>query len=117
MTRVWKQISFAEALSQIPDRPAEGALRSVQLFKHGTLQVEMYAPRGIDPQKPHPRDEVYVVASGSGTFLCDGQRERLRAGDFLFVPAGMDHRFEGFTDDLVVWVFFYGPQGGEKPRI
>jgi hypothetical protein len=29
------------------------------------------------------------------------------------VPAGMTHRFESFTDDLTVWVIFYGPQGGE----
>ena len=37
-------------------------------------------------------------------------------GDFLFVPAGVEHRFEGFTDDLAVWVVFYGPDGGERPR-
>jgi hypothetical protein len=23
------------------------------------------------------------------------------------------HRFENFSDDLVVWVVFYGPDGGE----
>jgi tellurite resistance-related uncharacterized protein len=23
------------------------------------------------------------------------------------------HRFEEFTDDMMVWVFFYGPEGGE----
>jgi hypothetical protein len=23
------------------------------------------------------------------------------------------HRFEEFSDDLAVWVFFYGPEGGE----
>jgi hypothetical protein len=32
------------------------------------------------------------------------------------VPAGVEHRFEGFTDDLVVWVVFYGPEGGEDPK-
>jgi hypothetical protein len=31
----------------------------------------------------------------------------------LFVPAGAEHRFEDFTDDLTVWVVFYGPEGGE----
>jgi hypothetical protein len=25
----------------------------------------------------------------------------------------MEHRFENFSDDLSVWVFFFGPQGGE----
>jgi hypothetical protein len=31
----------------------------------------------------------------------------------LFAHAGVVHRFEDFSDDFVVWVFFYGPDGGE----
>ena len=27
--------------------------------------------------------------------------------------AGVEHRFENFSDDFAVWVFFYGPEGGE----
>jgi len=34
-------------------------------------------------------------------------------GDLLFVPAGIVHRFEDFTDDFATWVMFYGPEGGE----
>jgi hypothetical protein len=26
------------------------------------------------------------------------------------------HRFENFSDDLALWVFFYGPEGGEAQR-
>jgi mannose-6-phosphate isomerase-like protein (cupin superfamily) len=36
-------------------------------------------------------------------------------GDFLFAPAGVVHRFEFFSQDLTLWVIFYGPEGGEKP--
>lgn len=35
-------------------------------------------------------------------------------GDVLFAPAGIEHRFENFSDDFVTWVIFYGPVGGEK---
>lgn len=83
------------------------------LFEHGSLEVEVYAPRGSDPQEPHSRDEVYVVISGSGWFLNGDQRHRFKAGDLLFVPAGVVHRFEEFTDDFATWVMFYGPEGGE----
>ena len=31
----------------------------------------------------------------------------------MFVAAGGEHRFEDFTEDLAVWVVFYGPAGGE----
>ena len=85
-----------------------------KLFEHGTLTVEVYKPEKVDLQQPHERDEVYVVISGSGEFLNAGNRVSFNAGDFLFVPAGVEHRFENFTDDFSTWVLFYGPKGGEK---
>lgn len=85
-----------------------------ELFKHGTLVVEFYKPDKIDHQKPHERDEVYVVVSGTGVFFHAGRRWNFKPGDFLFVPAGAEHRFENFTDDFATWVIFYGPKGGEQ---
>lgn len=98
---------------------AQAALRSaraefVQLFRHGTLEVEWYEPRGTDKQKPHSRDEVYVVVRGTGWFVCGLSRQPFEPGEVLFAPAGAEHRFEAFSDDFATWVFFYGPEGGEK---
>src|SRR5438552_15600704 len=93
--------------------PTPDGKRSVALFEHGTLQVKLYAPRGVDPQTPHTRDEVYVVARGSGWFVNGGHRHRFGIHDVLFAEAGAAHRFEAFSDDFLVWVFFYGPEGGE----
>lgn len=105
------RVSLASALAQIPSSHPK---RFATVFEHGTLSVEIYAPIGRDDQTPHTRDEAYVVASGSGTFVRDEEREQYGPGDFLFAPAGSSHRFEDFTDDLAVWVLFYGPEGGEK---
>jgi len=103
-------LTLAEGLARLPGGKGE---RFVELFGHGTLSIELYAPRGHDPQQPHTRDEVYVVARGRGQFLNGGVRHPFGPGDVLFVPAGVVHRFEDFSDDLAVWVFFYGPEGGE----
>ena len=84
-----------------------------EAFRHGSMSVELYAPRGLDPQQPHRQDELYVVLSGTGTFFRDGERVPFGPGDVLFVPAGMVHRFETFTDDFQTWVIFWGPDGGE----
>jgi mannose-6-phosphate isomerase-like protein (cupin superfamily) len=65
-------------------------------------------------QEPHSRDEIYVIASGSGTFQCGDARSPFKAGDVLFVPAGIEHRFLEFSGDFGTWVFFYGPEGGEE---
>lgn len=82
----------------------------------GTMVLELYAPRGVDDQQPHVQDELYFVTSGSGTFFCDGERVAFGPGDALFAAAGVEHRFEDFTDDFETWVVFYGPEGGEIPR-
>jgi mannose-6-phosphate isomerase-like protein (cupin superfamily) len=102
---------FAAAhAAQAPNEP--GRL-SAHIFGHGTLEVRWYAPRGVDPQVPHGRDEAYVIVSGHGRFLCDGESSPCGAGDLVFAPAGAEHRFEDFSTDFAAWVIFYGPEGGE----
>ena len=103
--------SVDDTLRQLPAPPAEPY---AELFHHGTLALGLYAPRGRDPQGPHTRDEVYVVVRGRGTFCHGESRRPFAPSDILFVPAGATHRFENFTDDLAVWVMFYGPEGGER---
>jgi len=107
------RLTIPESIARLPGPAGE---RFVELFQHGTLSVELYAPRGDDPQTPHSRDEVYVVVQGSGQFLNGDEQHPFGPGDALFVPARVPHRFEDFTEDLVVWVFFYGPEGGEANR-
>ena len=85
-------------------------VRSVTLFEHGSLQVKMYAPRGRDSQKPHSRDELYVVARGSGVFFDGISRRRFQTGDVIFAPAGSRRLFEDFSEDFAVWVICYGPE-------
>jgi mannose-6-phosphate isomerase-like protein (cupin superfamily) len=46
--------------------------------------------------------------SGRGTFAHGDERVPFAPNDFA--PAGLPHRFENFTDDLVVWVLFHGPE-------
>jgi mannose-6-phosphate isomerase-like protein (cupin superfamily) len=103
-------IPVSVAAAQIPD---SAAARSLALFRHGTLLVKYYAPRGKDLQTPHTRDELYVVAQGRGVFFNGTSRHPFVPGDLLFAAASTAHRFEDFTDDFGVWVMFYGPENGE----
>lgn len=105
--RLKSKVTVAEALAQLP---GPGGERFAPVLRHGSLLVEIYAPRGADPQPPHTRDEVYVVIEGRGEFLVGESREPFAPGDLLFVPAGVEHRFVNFTDDLVVWVIFFGSE-------
>jgi mannose-6-phosphate isomerase-like protein (cupin superfamily) len=80
----------------------------VTLMHEDTTRVLLFAPRGEDTQTPHTQDEVYVVMSGHGQFRRREEVVDFVAGDVLFVPAKVVHRFENFSDDLVTWVIFFG---------
>jgi quercetin dioxygenase-like cupin family protein len=107
--------SYLKALTGLDQLPGPDGDRAIELLRHGTLTVMLYAPRGTDPQHPHTRDEIYVVASGTGKFQLEKQEFAFGPGDVLFVPAGKQHCFVEFSDDFATWVFFYGPEGGEVP--
>ena len=101
---------LADALARIPGPAGEHA---VGVFDRGTLKVKFSCPVPPNQQAPHAQDEVYLVVRGRGVLLHDGQRDVMETGDCAFIAAGTEHRFEEFTDDLAVWVVFFGPEGGE----
>lgn len=87
--------------------------RFASVAEHGSLRLLCSEPLPPNEQSPHEQDELYVVVQGSGVLFHDGRRDPFSAGDAMFIAAGVDHRFEDFTEDLTVWVAFYGPKGGE----
>lgn len=98
--------SFADAVGQLPTPDGR---RSMFIVDDPNLALKLYAPRGTDLQTPHTRDEIYIVAAGTGDFVREDQRVAFAAGDVLFAAAGVTHRFENFSDDFATWVMFYGP--------
>jgi len=105
-------IHLANAKAGIPGPPGAHA---ISVLERGTLRVKLSLPVPPNRQAPHDQDEIYVIQSGRGTLVHGGKRDPFEAGDLMFVAAGTDHHFEDFTDDLAVWVIFYGPNGGEIP--
>ena len=53
------KVGLQEALARVPGPKGE---RFAVAFERGSITVEVYAPRGTDPQSPHKRDELYIVA-------------------------------------------------------
>lgn len=105
------QITLESALKALE---CDNQQQFLKVMEHGSMTVEIYRPEKVDLQKPHQQDELYVVISGSGYFINDGNRIKFKAGDILFVGAGIEHRFVNFTDNFSTWVIFYGAVGGEK---
>ena len=105
-----------ELLQRIPSPTTpkwpEGEPFAVGL-RHGTMLVELFAPRGEDNQTPHAQDELYFIHRGSATFVTAGERHACAPGTCFFVAAGVPHRFEAISPDFSTWVVFWGPEGGE----
>jgi len=87
---------------------------SIELFKHGDARVLLFVPQDQDNQQAHKRDELYFIQAGHGIFKRGGETVRFDAGDALFVPAGVPHRFASFSAEFKAWVIFFGPEGGAK---
>lgn len=81
---------------------------SSQVLNTPGLEARWYRPPNPDPQTPHDRDEVYIVAAGTGEFVRGTARVSFAPGDLLFVAKGEVHRFENHSPDTAVWVVF-GP--------
>ena len=99
---------LAEAQARIP-----AGERTVNVLQRGTLDVSLGTPARPNEQTPHEQDEFYVALRGRGVLFHDGKRDPFESGDLLFVATATEHRFEDFSDDLLVWRVFYGRRGGE----
>lgn len=60
-------------------------------------------PGQHDPQTPHDRDELYLVLRGEGVLRIGEDRHPVAPGDFWLVPAGTEHRFEDYRQELIVF--------------
>lgn len=99
-----------ELLTQLPlpanDKWKQGVW-DVEPFKKGRVTLVFFAPRNVDYQTSHDEDEFYFIVRGSGEIVIGDDRFDCAAGDAFFVAAGVEHRFENFTEDLATWAVFF----------
>ena len=104
------KFTIEEFLSRLPlpanDKWPDGVWDNEPFEKDG-VKLVFFAPRGTDHQTSHDEDEFYFIARGSGEIVIAGERHACSAGDAFFVPAGVVHRFENFTDDFATWAIFF----------
>lgn len=96
--------------AEIATHPLPHGRLSTLVFASPDFELRYYAPKGVDAQVPHDRDEVYVVISGQGFFTRNAERVPFAPGDVLYAAADDGHRFEDFSPDFATWVMLYGPR-------
>jgi len=98
------KLTLKEALAHLENAEID----YMRLIERQKFDLGLYRPISIDPQTPHARDELYVVAAGTGQFVCAGETQSFGPGDVFFVAAGTEHRFADFSSDFATWVIFFG---------
>ncbi len=112
ISKVSLQSEFAKLPFPATEKWPEGVWDTISM-QHGSMSLILFAPQNHDYQTPHQQDEIYVVFRGNGKLVAPDKTVSFLSGDVLFVPARQEHRFEEFSDDLILWAVFYGPNGGE----
>lgn len=90
-------------------RPPAGRVTDwVEHLRVPDLSVGTYCipAGGVDGQKPHTEDEVYVVTAGRARLVTPDGTAAVGPGTVIFVPAGEEHRFDEVTEDLALLVVF-----------
>jgi mannose-6-phosphate isomerase-like protein (cupin superfamily) len=79
----------------------------IEPFSKDGVTLVFFAPRGIDYQTSHDKDEFYFVVSGSAELVLDNERIFCSTGDALFVEALREHHFENIAHDFATWALFF----------
>lgn len=77
------------------------------------MEVEL-PERSGPPPHDHPWDEAYYVIEGVVRFVLDGHEQLVKAGDFIYAPAGTLHGFEGASRTVARMVIFDAPAHAES---
>ena len=110
------KVSLHQALKRLPGETSDAypaGARFVTMMAGGSMSVEVFAPRDQDRQQAHAKDGLFFIQRGTAHLLIGAQRYDCATGDAFFVAAGVERRFEDFSDDFVTWAVFYGADGGE----
>ena len=77
--------------------------------------MEAAVPQGSGaPPHRHAWGEAYYVLEGEIRFMVDGERYLIKAGEFLFAPAGSLHAFEGCSREPARMLVFDAPAHAES---
>jgi mannose-6-phosphate isomerase-like protein (cupin superfamily) len=93
---------------QAPPAGQEAAYEEQLRVPDMSLGTYRIVAGGVDRQRPHTEDEVYVVTTGRARIVTPGGEAPVGPGSVVFVPAGEEHRFVDITEDLTLVVVF-GP--------
>lgn len=93
-----------------------GRRTRVILGQNGAIRGEKFCqgfvviyPGGGIPEHNHETVESYTILKGYGVIEIDGEKQRVKEGDFVFIPSGKSHSLSNTGEEDMHMVFVYAP--------
>lgn len=81
------------------------------------LQAEHYVvgtasvhPGGGVPEHAHETEETYLILSGTGEMVIDGERIPIQADDVIYLEPWQKHELKNTGETEMITVFVYAPK-------
>ena len=115
--------ALAPVLAQA-QQPQSAGTKRTPLQRHDlsapgreVIQVRVdFDPGYLAPKHTHPGEEIIYVIEGTLDYEIDGKRSTVKAGDVLFVPAGVVHSAKNVGTENAAELATYVVEKG-KPLI
>jgi quercetin dioxygenase-like cupin family protein len=104
--------SYHAAFADLPrESLAGGALERTAVVTDGSLVTFNWIQPGHPevPPHDHPYDQLALVLAGTLELELDGVAHRVRAGELLYIPAGVPHTGRVIGDEPVLNVDVFAP--------
>ena len=88
-----------------------GGKSPIQAASFSMGYVTLEPDGGQVPWHNQEQEEVYFIVSGTGEMCLDGERQTLRAGQAVYIPAGVFHQLTNIAETPLVMIYCYGPAG------
>lgn len=93
-----------------------GRRTRVILGQNGAIRGEKFCqgfvviyPGGGIPEHNHETVESYTILKGYGVIEIDGEKQRVKEGDFVFISSGKSHSLSNTGEEDMHMMFVYAP--------
>ena len=73
------------------------------------IGTAMVHPGGGVPEHEHETEETYLIMSGTGVMIIDGEEVPIKADDVIYLPPMQKHELKNTGDTEMKTIFVYAP--------
>jgi len=82
--------------------------------KEISIQVTDVEPNGMQFIHSHKEEQCYYIVSGDGEIIIDNEKNKVVAGDAIFIPSNSDHGIKNIGNHVLTYITANRPFGIDR---